>query len=86
MRWRIRPSGRCWAEALLAETDPPAEATVVGAIQSLRKRQIENEIRQIRAQIAEAERRGDVAEVAVLSQRKMELDRALRGLHGPQKQ
>ena len=71
------------AGALLAETDPPSEATVVGAIQSLRKRQIENEIRQIRAQIAEAERRGDVAEVAVLSQRKMELDRALRGLHSP---
>jgi DNA primase len=69
------------AGALLAETDPPSEATVVGAIQSLRKRQIENEIRQIRAQIAEAERRGDVAEVAVLSQRKMDLDRALRGLH-----
>ncbi|HZB88277.1 MAG TPA: DNA primase [Terracidiphilus sp.] len=70
------------AEALLAETEPPSESTVVGSIQSLRKRQIESEIRQIRAQIAEAERRGDFAEVAVLSQRKMELDRALRGLHG----
>lgn len=71
------------AEALLGETDPCSESTVIGAIQSLRKRQIENEIRQVRAQIAEAERRGDFAEVAVLSQRKMELDRTLRQLHGP---
>ena len=32
----------------------------------------------MRAQIAEAERRGDFAELAVLTQRKLELDRALR--------
>lgn len=69
------------AEALLGETEPPPEHTVIGAIQSLRKRQIENEIRAIRTQIAEAERRGDHAEVAVLSQRKLELDRELRRLH-----
>ncbi|HVZ82137.1 MAG TPA: DNA primase [Terracidiphilus sp.] len=69
------------AEALLGETEPPPEHTVIGSIQSLRKRQIENEIRAIRAQIAEAERRGDHAEVAVLSQRKLELDRELRRLH-----
>lgn len=32
--------------------------------------------------IAEAERRGDVAELAVITQQKLELDRALRRLHG----
>jgi DNA primase len=72
------------AEALLAETEPPSDATVIGAVVSRQKRLIENEIREIRAQIAEAERRGDFAELAVLTQRKLELDRALRQLHGPQ--
>jgi DNA primase len=69
------------AEALMGETDPPPEVTVTGAILSQRKRLIENQIRDTRAQIAEAERRADHAEVAVLSQKKMELDRTLRGLH-----
>ena len=72
------------AEALLAETEPPSDATVIGAVVSRQKRLIENEIREIRARIAEAERRGDFAELAVLTQRKLELDRALRQLHGPQ--
>jgi DNA primase len=71
------------AEALLAETEPPNAETVRGAIASLEKRQIESRLRDLRAQIAEAERRGDFAEVAVLTQRKLELDRALRRLHGP---
>jgi DNA primase len=71
------------AEALLAETEPPLAETVIGAIVSLQKRRIEGQIRDIRAQIAEAERRGDFAELAVLTQRKLELDRALRGLQGP---
>jgi DNA primase len=74
---------RLLAEALLGETDPPADSTVIGAIVSLEKRQIENELRDIRARIAEAERRGDHAEVAILTQRKLELDRALRRLHSP---
>lgn len=73
---------RLLAEALIGETEPPPEPTVSGAIVSLRKRLIEVDIRDIRAQIAEAERRADVAEVAVLSQRKMELDRELRRVHG----
>ncbi len=72
------------AEALLAETEPPSDATVIGAVVSRQKRLIENEIREIRARIAEAERRGDFAELAVLTQRKLELDRALRQVHGPQ--
>lgn len=69
------------AEALLAETEPPSESTVVGAVQSIRKRLIENEIRQMRAQIAEAERRADFTELALLTQKKLDLDRSLRQLH-----
>jgi DNA primase len=69
------------AEALLAETEPPAADTVIGAIVSLQQRRTEAELRDLRAQIQEAERRGDDAELALLTQRKLELDRALRRLH-----
>ncbi|HMG87911.1 MAG TPA: DNA primase [Terracidiphilus sp.] len=71
------------AEALLAENEPPSADTVIGAIVSLQQRKIEAELRDLRAQIQEAERRGDFAELAVLTQRKLELDRALRQLRGP---
>jgi DNA primase len=70
------------AEALLAETEPPTTDAVLGAITSLQQRKIEAELRDMRAQIQEAERRGDYAELAVLTQRKLELDRALRQLRG----
>ena len=68
------------AEALLAETEPPTAETVVSTVVSLQQRGIESQLREVRAQIAEAERRGDFAELAVLTQRKLELDRALRQL------
>jgi DNA primase len=68
------------AEVLMGETGPPSADTVQGAIASLQKRRIESEIRNLRAQIAEAERRGDHAELAVLTQQKLDLDRALRNL------
>ncbi|HTB98690.1 MAG TPA: DNA primase [Terracidiphilus sp.] len=71
------------AEALLGETEPPSDTTVIGAVVSRQKRIFENEIREVRARIGEAERRGDFAELALLTQRKLELDRALRQLHGP---
>ena len=70
------------AEALLAETEPPSKDTVLGAILSLQQRKIEVELRDMRAQIQEAERRGDFAELAVLTQRKLELDRVYRQLRG----
>ncbi len=69
------------AEALLEETEPPSAETVIGAIVSLQKRQIEHQIRDLRAQIGEAERRGDSAGLVLLTQRKLDLDRALRQLH-----
>ena len=68
------------AEALLAETEPPGEGTVISAIVSLQQRRLEEELRNFRSQIGEAERRGDFAELALLTQRKLELDRALRQL------
>ena len=69
------------AETLLAETKPPEENEVQSAIQEIHERAIESRQRDMRAQIAEAERRGDQAELAVLTQQKLELDRALRQLH-----
>jgi DNA primase len=71
------------AEALLAENEAPSADTVIGAIVSLQQRKIESELRDLRAQIQEAERRSDFAELALLTQRKLELDRALRQLRVP---
>lgn len=69
------------AEALLHETHPPAKTEVESAIQEVQERSIEHRQRELRSGIAEAERRGDHAEVAVLSMQKVQLDRALRELH-----
>jgi DNA primase len=69
------------AEALLAETKPPEEGEVESAIQEIQERAIENRQRDLRTLIAEAERRGDFAQLALLTQQKLELDRALRQLH-----
>jgi DNA primase len=69
------------AETLLAETRPPEESEVQSAIQEIHERAIVRRQRELREQIAEAERRGDHAELAVLTQQKLDLDRALRQLH-----
>jgi len=69
------------AEALLAEVKPPEANEVASAVQEIQERALAGRQRDLRAQIAEAERRGDFAELALLTQQKLELDRALRGLH-----
>ena len=69
------------AEALLAEVKPPDAGEVRGAIQEIQERAIENRQRELRTLIAEAERRGDFAELALLTQQKLQLDRALQQLH-----
>ena len=69
------------AEVLLAETKPPQETEVSSAIQEIQERAIASRLRDLRALIAEAERRGDFTEVTLLTQQKLELDRALRELH-----
>jgi DNA primase len=70
------------AEALLAEVKPPELTEVQGALQEIEERALENRLRDLRVLISEAERRGDIAELASLAQQKMELDRTLRRLHG----
>jgi DNA primase len=70
------------AEALMGETGSPSAETVRGAVESVQKRRIEGQLREMRAQIAEAERRGDHAGLAILTQQKLDLDRTLRRLHG----
>jgi len=69
------------AEALLAEVKPPEESEIQSAIQEIQERAIATRLRDLRSLIAEAERRGDFAELALLTQQKLELDRALRNLH-----
>jgi len=69
------------AEALLAETKPPEQNEVLSAIQEIQERAIASRLRDLRALIAEAERQGDVAELTLLTQQKLDLDRALRQLH-----
>jgi len=72
------------AEALLAETKPPAALEVHSAIQEIHERAIVSRLRDLRTLIAEAEQRGDFAELAILTQQKLDLDRALRQLHNQQ--
>jgi len=69
------------AEVLLQETKPPDETEVLSAIQEIQERSVESRQRDLRALIADSERRGDFAELALLTQQKLDLDRALRQLH-----
>jgi DNA primase len=65
------------AEALLGETKPPEEPEVQGAIQEIHERAIEHRQRELRAQIAEAERQGDLTGAIQLTQEKLALDKML---------
>lgn len=69
------------AQALLGETRSPEEAEVAGAIQQVQEQAFEHRQRELRALIADSERRGDFGQLALLTQQKLELDRALRELH-----
>ena len=69
------------AEVLLAEIDPPSETEVHSALLHIQERALESQRRAIITQIAEAEARGDFAEVVLLTQQKMALDKELRKLH-----
>jgi DNA primase len=78
----VEPAQRSYlAEALSGETGAPDQAEVESAIQEVEERAMERRLRELRAGIAEAERQGDSAELAALTQRKLEMDRALRQLH-----
>jgi DNA primase len=69
------------AAALLKETRPPEENEVASSIQQIQERAIESRLRELRGLIADAERRGDVAQLTALMKEKLELDKALRQLH-----
>ncbi len=70
------------AEALMKETRPPEESEVESALQELEERAIEISQRNLRSLIADAEAKGDHAELAILTRQKLDLDRALRQVHG----
>lgn len=70
------------AEVLLGETRPPEDCEVEGALQEVQERAIEAQVRDLRTRIAEAERGGESEALAILTQQKLELDRALRQLQG----
>jgi DNA primase len=69
------------AEALLGENKPPEPGEVASALQEVQERAIEGQQRNLRAEIGEAERKGDYGGVALLTQQKLDLDRKLRQLH-----
>jgi DNA primase len=74
------------AQALLGETKPPGEPEVSGALQHIHEEAIEHRRREVIRLIAEAERKGDMAQALAFIQEKLQLDRALRELHrrGPE--
>ena len=74
------------AEALLGESRPPEANEVESAVQEVEERGIEGKLRDLRAKIAEAERTGDFGGLALLTQKKLELDHVLRRLHGQKAQ
>jgi DNA primase len=59
-------------------TDPPLTDQVEGALYTLERRRDERRQRELRAQIAEADRRGDQEMLVRLIQEKLEIDRQLR--------
>ncbi|HEY9127104.1 MAG TPA: DNA primase, partial [Acidobacteriaceae bacterium] len=70
------------AQVLLEEKEPPPASVVEDALHGLEVGALEAEQRRLRAEIAAAEGRGDMAELMALTQRKLEMDRKIRGLHG----
>ena len=57
---------------------PGALGTVAAALDSLQYRHLEALQRRVRADIAEAERRGDLAQLAVFMAEKLKVDRQMR--------
>ena len=69
------------AQALLQETEAPEVAAVEDALHGLELAHLEHEQRELRAALRAAELRGDWAEVATLTQRKVAVDKAIRQMH-----
>jgi DNA primase len=70
------------AQALLRESSEVEMEQVEAALESLKYRHLEALQRQVRADIAEAERRGDWAQLAVFMAEKLKVDRQMRDVDG----
>jgi hypothetical protein len=68
---------RLYADIVLHEHDELTSESLEGAVAALRRRQLERRKRDVRAQIAEAERRQDTAGIAQLLREQVEIERAL---------
>jgi DNA primase len=68
---------RLLAGVLMDESEELTDALLEQAFSALRHQRTEREMRALKAEIAEAERKNDAASLARLMQKKMELDRAL---------
>ncbi|AXC13069.1 DNA primase [Acidisarcina polymorpha] len=66
------------AQVLFAESEPVTLDQVTAALQPLHHHYLSRRQRGLRASLAEAERKGDWAQVAALSNEKIQLDRQLR--------
>ncbi len=66
------------AQALLRESGEVEIQEVEAALESLKYRRLEALQRRVRADIAEAERRGDLAQLAVFMAEKLKVDRQMR--------
>jgi DNA primase len=68
---------RLLAEVLMRDEEPLSEELVHGSLEALRRRHLERQQQQVRARIAEAERKNDSTALAQLMQEKLKIDRAL---------
>src|SRR3954470_4049068 len=71
---------RLMAAVLMRDDEPLTEELVHGALEALRRRRLEREQQQVRARIADAERKNDSAALAQAMQDKLKIDRDLSAL------
>jgi DNA primase len=71
---------RLLAEVLMRDDEPLEEGLIHGALEALRRRRLEREQQQVRARIADAERKNDSAALAQAMQDKLKIDRDLSAL------
>ncbi len=67
------------AECLMHEDEELTPELLDGAIGALRRRRLEHQQREVRAKIADAERKNDATALASLLREKLEIDKALAG-------
>ena len=68
------------AEVLMRDDEPLSDELIHGALEALRRRHLERRQQQVRARIADAERKNDSAALAQLLQEKQRIDKDLSAL------